>query len=335
MSQKQARRPFAVSGKTAIVTGAGSGTFPSPGKLKQQGINLAFANLLLSRNCNVVIADISLRPEAEKLIAQYGGLRSSPRAVFVQTDVTSWAALTQMFEVALEEFGDFHIVCPGAGIYEPHWSNFWHPPGSSESKDGLDSNRYYLLDINLTHPIRTTQLALSYWLHPRSRPSSFHPVAEPVSPENSKRIIHISSVAGQIPNFNAPIYGASKFAITGFVRCLAPLDQAIGVRINAVAPGIIRTPLWTEHPEKLLQLDQEKDGWATADEVAVAMLRCLDDEDLEGGAILEVGKNSTRRVEVLNDPGPDESLGTAFKASKAEEAAERILYWLRQSDIWG
>lgn len=85
------------------------GAFPSPGKLKQQGINLAFANLLLSRNCNVVIANLSLRPEAEKLIAQYGGLQSSPRAVFVQTDVTSWAALTQMFEVALEEFGDFHI----------------------------------------------------------------------------------------------------------------------------------------------------------------------------------------------------------------------------------
>ncbi|GKZ34393.1 hypothetical protein AbraIFM66950_004624 [Aspergillus brasiliensis] len=335
MSQRQARKPFAVSGKTAIVTGAGSGTSPSLGKLKQQGINLAFAKLLLSRNCNVVIADISLQSEAEKLIAQYGGLHSSPRAVFVKTDVTSWVALMQMFEVALEEFGDFHIVCPGAGIYEPHWSNFWHPPGSPESRDEPDANRYYLLDLNLTHPIRTTQLALSYWLHPRSRPASFHPVAEPVSPENPRRIIHISSVAGQIPNFNAPIYGASKFAITGFVRCFAPLDHAIGVRVNAVAPGIIRTPLWTEHPEKLLQLDPEKDGWATPEEVAMAMLRCLEQEDLQGGAVLEVGKNSTRRVEVLNDPGPDERLGTAFKASKAEEGAEQILYWLRQSHIWG
>ncbi|OJI79321.1 hypothetical protein ASPTUDRAFT_59422 [Aspergillus tubingensis CBS 134.48] len=274
----------------------------------------------IRKNCN----SDCLRPEAEKLIAQYRRLQSSPRAVFVQTDMTSWAALTQIFEVALEEFIDFHIVCPGAGIYEPHWSNFWHPRGSPESKDSLDSNYYYLLDINLTHPIRTTQLALSYWLHLRSRPSSFHPVAEPVSPENSKHIIHISSVAGQIPNFNTPIYSTSKFTITGFIRCLAPLDQAICVQINA-----------TEHPEKLLQLDQEKDGWATADEVAMEMLRCVDDENLEGGAILEVGKNSTRRVEVLNDPGPDESLGTAFKASKAEEAAERILYWLRRSDIWG
>jgi 3-hydroxybutyrate dehydrogenase len=45
-----------VKGKTAIITGAGS------------GLNLALATKLLKKGCNVVIADLSLRPEAEALV---------------------------------------------------------------------------------------------------------------------------------------------------------------------------------------------------------------------------------------------------------------------------
>ncbi|KKY14623.1 putative beta-xylosidase [Phaeomoniella chlamydospora] len=262
--------PFDISGKTAIITGAGS------------GINLAFAAILLSRKCNVVFSDLSLRSEAEQLIAKHSDQNQTPRAVFVKTDVTSWPELSQMFDAALSEFGDFDLVVPGAGVYEPHWSNFWHPPGSLESKDPIDSGHYALLDINLTHPIRVTQLALSHWTHPRVIPNSAYPTPAKVSPSNPKRIVHISSVAGQMPNFNAPIYGASKFAISGFVRSLAPLDGGLGVRVTAVAPGIVRTPLWTEHPEKMVYLDQEQDGWVTPEEVAEAMLRCAEEEGVSG-----------------------------------------------------
>lgn len=159
---------------------------------------MAFASLLLQRKCNVVIADLSLRPEAQELIAQHSDASTKedkPRAVFVETDVTSWPALDNMFAVALREFGDVDVVCPGAGVYEPEWSNFWLPPGSAQSKDAADTHpgHYALLDINLTHPIRVTQLAMSHWLHP---PSSSR--RTPVSPTNPKRVIHIGSVAGQL-----------------------------------------------------------------------------------------------------------------------------------------
>lgn len=188
------------------------------------GINLSFAALLLSRNCNVVLADLGLRPEAERLVAQYdkidnnsestvtdGDKTGRPRAVFVKTDVTSWPALAHMFDVALREFGGVDVLCPGAGVYEPHWSSFWHPPGQApEARDNGDGapGHYALLDINLTHPIRATQLALTHWLHPSSS-SSGKAVPAAVSPENPKRIVHIGSVAGQMPNLNAPLYGAS------------------------------------------------------------------------------------------------------------------------------
>jgi NAD(P)-dependent dehydrogenase (short-subunit alcohol dehydrogenase family) len=101
--------PFSVEGKRAIVTGAGS------------GINLSFAEILLSRGCSVLFADIALRPEAQKLVDQYAESKEGQaRAVYQETDVRDWLQLERMFEVADREFGGVDIVCPGAGIYDPH-----------------------------------------------------------------------------------------------------------------------------------------------------------------------------------------------------------------------
>lgn len=96
---------FSVGGKTAIVTGAGS------------GICYCFAKLLLENKCNVVLADLTLRPEAKTLLESYSS--GSTRAVFQQTDVTKWDQLDRAFDVAVREFGGYDIVCPGAGVFEP------------------------------------------------------------------------------------------------------------------------------------------------------------------------------------------------------------------------
>lgn len=96
-----------VASKTAIITGAGS------------GINLCFAKLLLENGCNVIIADLALRPEAQAVLAEYPLTSAGAKAVFQKTDVTDWAQLDKMFEVAIEHFGGADIVCPGAGVYEP------------------------------------------------------------------------------------------------------------------------------------------------------------------------------------------------------------------------
>ncbi|KZL84386.1 short chain dehydrogenase [Colletotrichum incanum] len=319
---KKTTAQFSVSGKTAIITGAGS------------GINFCFAELLLAHGCNVVIADISLRPEAEALVLKHQNANTKPRAVFVETDVSSWPALSNMFNVAIIEFGGFDVFCPGAGVYEPHWSNFWHPPGSPESKDSVDGGRYALLDINLTHPIRSTQLAISYWLHPKvsAKPTFIPPIK--ASSDNPKRIVHISSVAGQVPNFNAPLYAASKFAVTGFVRSLAQLDETDGIRVNAVAPGVVRTPLWTENPEKLINLDANQDGWVTPQEVAQAMLRCIEEDAFVGGSILEVGKDHTRLVQAFNDPGPDRDPKNGLVARNVSKGTEMIFAWLKDATKW-
>lgn len=97
-----------VQGKTAIITGAGS------------GLNFALATMLLARGCNVLLADLNLRPEAEKVVKSHAkATDAAGRAVFKQTDVTSWQQLEDMFATSEKEFGGFDIVVAGAGVFEP------------------------------------------------------------------------------------------------------------------------------------------------------------------------------------------------------------------------
>jgi len=269
-----------VEGKTAIVTGAGS------------GINLCFAKLLLEKGCNVVFADLALRPEAAAVVSKYSSTSSDAKAVFQKTDVTDWVQLDKMFEVAITHFGGADIVCPGAGVYEPPWSNFWHPPGTFPSKDQPSESRYALVDINITHPIRVTQMAISHFLS-RKKPGV---------------IPHITSVAGQCPSFSTPIYVASKHALNGFIRSLAKLETPPAhfglpkIRVNGVAPARILTPLWTDHPEKMEMVSNEP-GWVTPEAVAEVMLRLVEKDEWVGGTIMEIGK-TVREVKAYDDPGP-------------------------------
>lgn len=305
---------LAVSGKTAIVTGAGS------------GINLCFAKLLLENNCNVLFADLALRPEAQSLVDSYSHTdtpSSGPRAVFQKTDVTDWTQLERMFTAAESAFRTtVDLVCPGAGVYEPLFSNFWHPPGSAKSVDSPSSgSRYASLDINVTHPIRATQLAIAHFAK-HKKPGV---------------VLHISSIAAQTPFLSCPLYVASKSAVSNFVRTLAALESpppASGlkpVRVVAVAPGVIKTPLWTENPEKLAWVDEDKDEWVTPDEVADVMLRVVQEDEYVGGTVVEVGKGQTRTVTIKNDPGPS---GAGHTVGHAAQGYREVWGWLAQ-DGWG
>ena len=122
------------------------------------------------------------------------------------------------------------------------------------------------------------------------------------------------------------MYVASKHAISGFVRSLAQLENPPAelaeckIRVAAVAPGVIKTPLWTDHPEKLKMIGEE-DDWVTPEEVAEVMVQLIENEENVGGTILEVGKGQVRRVEAFNDPGPMGSGHTVTHRNKAVEDA--------------
>lgn len=119
--------------------------------------------------------------------------------------------------------------------------------------------------------------------------------------------MNISSIAAQIPLITIPLYVASKSAISGFTRTLAMLEPQMNIRVNAVAPGIVKTPIWTA--DKLSWVDEEVDSWVTAERVAQVMLDLIQNPEYVGGTILEVGVDVVRKVELLNDPGTQGNKG--------------------------
>lgn len=191
-----------------------------------------------------------------------------------------------------------------------------------------------MIDINITHPIRTSQLAIAYFL--KNRTSG-----------RRKHLLHISSIAGQITNLTAPIYNATKHAINGLVRSLGALDQKLGIRVTAVAPGVIKTPLWTDHPEKLKLIDDTTDVWVTPEEVAEVMLALVRQEEVSeiigdrsgrgplykvsGGTILECSK-TVRAVNQFNDSGPGNRPGNT---ASVHRTAEEESYQQMTQKGWG
>ncbi|KAB5528975.1 NAD-dependent 15-hydroxyprostaglandin dehydrogenase [Coniochaeta sp. 2T2.1] len=278
--------PLSVTGKTAVITGAGS------------GINLAFARLLLSKGCSVVIGDLALRPEAEALLKEYPHpptAPGSPSVLFQRTNVTSWKDLSALINKAVTTFPTLDIVVGGAGIFEPRWSDFWKAPKSatnpdSPSTDGpadADLGTYASIEVNLTHPIRLSQLAIGHWTQTKTKGT----------------LLHVSSCAGHSVSVGTPLYYASKHGLHAFVRSLADLRDAVGIRVVAVAPGAVTTPLWTTDPDKMA-MKAVADKFIEPEEIAEAMLALCEDEKYGDGTVLETLKNHRRVVPLYGNVPP-------------------------------
>lgn len=290
------------------------------------GINLEFARILLRNGANVLIGDLSLRPEAQKLVDEYTNKSDGPKVVFHKTDVSSWSDLHSLFKTAEEQFSTFDIVCPGVGIFEPAWSGFWSPPGSQKSKDTISSDGYKSLDVNLIHPIRASQLAISHFLGSSS----------PASKDNMKTIVHIASIAGTIGFAPVPLYCASKWGLRGFIYSLGELEETRHIRVTGLAPAIVRTPIWLDAEDKARMVHgadgKEQDDWVTPEEVAEVVSTkptreeleslltsdqmfkvCTEDEittakgeklSLRGGSLIEVVHGDVKDVPVFGNQPP-------------------------------
>ncbi|EXJ65478.1 hypothetical protein A1O7_01819 [Cladophialophora yegresii CBS 114405] len=282
-----------LAGKIAFVTGGGS------------GIGLAFIKRLSQAGCNTFVADLRLHPDAKAWIESLGEHHST-RFRHSPVDVTDWEQLEAAFKQCREVFGVPDIVVPGAGVYEPNSNSFW--------EDCDHDSHYKVLDINLIHPIKSTRIAIRHLVEAGKKDAV---------------ILHISSVAGQRASVVTPLYTLSKHGINSFVRSLADLQHIAGIRVVAVAPGNVGTPLWTEHQNAMKFLDMSTDFLLPPDDVARAMLALVTDKKYVAGTVLEVcDTDNWREVGLLNDPGPR---GSASVTSRKHEGIISIMPFLTQA----
>jgi 3alpha(or 20beta)-hydroxysteroid dehydrogenase len=176
-----------------------------------KGMGEAHVRKFAEEGAKVVVADLDVA-SGNKLADELGG-----DALFVELDVTdtsSWEAAVQQTKAA---FGTVDVLVNNAGIAGPI-------VGLLEVGEDLYRS---IMDVNLAGTFFGMQAVL------------------PTMVENGKgSIVNISSLAGMRYDTTVnPAYSASKFAIRGFTKQAAFEFGKHDIRVNAVMPGAIMTPL--------------------------------------------------------------------------------------------
>lgn len=176
------------------------------------GIGQAIAIAAAREGASVAIGDVSDEGEAVAArITKAGG-----RALFLRTDVTSTEQLHALAAAANAKFGPVDIAFANAGVEGPLGA-----PWDCGEKDFAR-----VLDINLIGAWRTMATVL------------------PGMVERKKgSIVVTSSAAGLVGTGGLAAYVASKHGLVGLVRSVAIDTAKLGVRVNAICPGVIATSL--------------------------------------------------------------------------------------------
>ncbi len=184
-----------------------------------QGIGYAIALRLASEGCSVIIADLD-KTIGDVAVARIGNERAS----FYLCDISNEDEVQQLFERTLTARGRIDVVINNAGIIRDHM--IW-----KMTPDEFDS----VIRVNL----RGT------WLMCRQ-------AAIVMKERKAGTIINITSRAW-LGNMGQTNYSASKAGIVGLTRSLALELGPHNVKVNAVAPGLIDTPLARALPEEVQQ----------------------------------------------------------------------------------
>lgn len=221
--------------KAGIVTGAAS------------GIGRAAAVAYAREGASVVVSDLeSSRTAAEETVEQIrmlGGM-----AAFVPADVTRAADVSSLVDQCDRLYGRLDFAFNNAGILGPI--------GFTADVDETEFDRLMAIDI------KGVWLCMKYEL-------------EYMKNHGGGAIVNTSSEAGLVGTPLAGAYVAAKHAVIGLTRTAASEYAMMNIRINAVAPGTIATPMVLSLPDeaqKVLVAPQPLNRLGAPEEVAEAVV---------------------------------------------------------------
>ena len=174
------------------------------------GIGLATATGLWARGWRVVLADLdAARAENERASLDSSGERS----LAVHVDVTDTASVDALLTAVTDRFGRLDVLVNNAGR-----------PTSATVDELSDELWAAALDVNLSGTLRCSRAALPL-LRNAAAPS----------------VVNMASVAALVGMSGRAGYSAAKAAVSSLTRVLAVEWAELGIRVNAVAPGYVRT----------------------------------------------------------------------------------------------
>jgi NAD(P)-dependent dehydrogenase (short-subunit alcohol dehydrogenase family) len=179
------------------------------------GIGMACAFAAIKEGASVAIADLKSE-NSDKAMLEIR--KENPGAIFIECDVSVFAQVQMAVQKVVSVFGSLDVALNNAGI------------GGESSKVGDMSEQAWLkvIGVNLNGVFNGMK----------------HELTQMVKQKKGV-IVNMSSILGKVGFANSAHYVAAKHGITGLTQTAALEYATEGIRINAICPGFIETPLLT------------------------------------------------------------------------------------------
>lgn len=187
------------------------------------GIGEATANKFAAEGAIVVLADV--RQEAVQQLASLIEA-SGGTSLGLAVDVTNRASVEQLMTATVEKYGRIDVVVNNAGITDDATL-------LKMTEDQWDR----VLNVNLKGVFNVAQAAAKW-----------------MKAQNGGVILNASSVVGIYGNFGQTNYAAAKWGVNGMTKTWAKELGKYGIRVNAIAPGFIHTPMTQKMPDNVIEM---------------------------------------------------------------------------------